>query len=223
MANPVPFIICAVCLSIPWMVIFYMFGFKEGMQLFEGGDPTHCYITEGELWVSKTPLGTVNEVDFGPLWRSFYVWAFYVYIALTILPCCTGIWIMAMPIVGGVCAAISGIAKCVQCGLWFWALIGLRFSQEGQVAAGRMIVECEKANPDLVTVSNITDDATLALNSTNTTASEGRRLQEMMTDLDAMDLDAIMGGASCDDPTALQIKGGRLIFAWLVISFVCCK
>ena len=41
------------------------------------------------------------------------------------------------------------MAKCFQCGLWFWVVFALRFSDEGSVAAGKMIRECRKANPEL--------------------------------------------------------------------------
>ena len=92
------------------------------------------------------------------------------------------------------------LTKCVQCGLWFWALIGLRFSQEGSVAAGKMIMECETANPELTTVNNAvgTIDETIG------------------TDLSG-------GIQSCNDPAAFQTKGGKLFFAWLIISVIMCK
>ena len=44
---------------------------------------------------------------------------------------------------------MSAMAKVFQCGLWFWVVVGLRFSADGSVAAGMMIEECVEANPEL--------------------------------------------------------------------------
>ena len=39
--------------------------------------------------------------------------------------------------------------KCLQCGLWIWMVFGLRYTDGGDVAAGRMVTQCERANRDL--------------------------------------------------------------------------
>ena len=80
----------------------------------------------------------------------------------------TAVWIFA---------AFGTATKCVQCGIWFWAVLALRFTQEGSDAAGKMIKECEAAN---------------------------------------LRLEPEEGVPSCDG--SYQIKAGKLIFAWVIIS-----
>ena len=64
-------------------------------------------------------------------------------------------------------------------------VFALRFTQEGTVAAGKLVLECEAANPDL---------APIALKS---------------------------GGASCNGP--FQVKAGKVLVAWTIISLIMCK
>jgi hypothetical protein len=71
---------CCACI---WLVVFFLFGFNNM-------DPAACWVTENELWVSETPTGAANEFDVAALWRSWFVYAFAVYIALCIFPCATG-------------------------------------------------------------------------------------------------------------------------------------
>ena len=49
--------ICCALLAVPWIIVWYIF-------MTGSGDPEHCYVTEGELWVSQTPTpGNKLEYD----------------------------------------------------------------------------------------------------------------------------------------------------------------
>ena len=58
------------CTTIPWIIVFYLFAFNGGM------DPEHCWVTEGELWVSQTATGNGNERDVGSIYRQLFTWIF---------------------------------------------------------------------------------------------------------------------------------------------------
>jgi len=189
------------CCALVWLVVFYLFGFTAM-------DPAACWVTEGELWVSQTPTGGANEFDVAALWRSWFVYAFIVYIALCVFPCLTGGLFLAgekMAIPAGICGILAMLAKCAQCGLWFWALFGMRFFNGfGPVAAGKMIMECEQANPNLTNANNA---------AASIDGAAGDAASQVVT--------ALTGGASCNDPMAFQTKSGKLFFAWLIVSFCC--
>ena len=186
------------------------------MYAFDGGmDPPNCWVTEDQLWVSKTATGVANERDVAVVWRTFYTWAFGVYLALAIFPTVAGTLICIgenVAVGGAVCAGCAGVGVLVKWAIWIWAIV-LRTTTEGRVAAGKMIGECEQVNPDLapeLVDSEITNDAS--------TDGIGRLLQED----EPATLTAIMGGKTCDDPAAFQIKGGKLFIAWLIISGIKC-
>ena len=98
--------ICCGILSIPWIVLFYMYAQEpdkniDGSCIIEDSkDPCNCWVTEGELWVSQyaTVKGGVIESDevlpierdVAALWRSWFKWAFAVYICLAFFPICAG-------------------------------------------------------------------------------------------------------------------------------------
>merc|ERR1712127_909630 len=133
-----------------------------------------------------------------------------VYIALCVFPCLTGGLAMAgesMAVPAGICGGIAMLAKCAQCGLWWWALFGMRFFNGfGPVAAGKMIMECEQANPNL----------------TNSAISVTPTMDQILNDgTTEQVVNALTGGASCNDPMAFQTKSGKLFFAWLIVSFCC--
>jgi len=179
-----------------------MFAFGEGM------DPKSCWVTNGELYVSQTPTGAANERDVAAFWREWFTWAFAVYCALCVLPIAAGTFVCigdAVAVVGQLFGGCTSIAMCVKCGLWIWALFWIRFTTEGSVTAGKMIRECMMANPNLNPAVNTSD--AVADPAVDTAESE------------------VIGitGFSCDDPNAFQTKGGKLIFAWLIISCICFK
>ena len=52
--------------------------------------------------------------------------------------------------IGKLVFGISGLLLyATKCALWFWVVLGLRFTQEGSVAAGEMVAACEAQYPDL--------------------------------------------------------------------------
>ena len=78
------------------------------------------------------------------------------------------------------------------------------FNGFGPVAAGKMIMECEQANPDLTNANNA---------AASIDGAAGDAASQIVT--------AFTGGASCNDPMAFQTKSGKLFFAWLIVSFCC--
>ena len=95
-------------------------------------------------------------MDYAAAWRDWFMYAFYVYIALGVSMVLTGV----ANLIGGTAAMIAKgfsvcgmLIKCTQCALWIWVVFWLRFSQGGSVAAGKMVAECEAANPDLTAIA----------------------------------------------------------------------
>ena len=195
------------------------------MFAWGGMDPASCWVTEGQLWVSQTATGGANERDVAATWRTFYQVLFGIYLAFTIFPCLGGIFSCIgdkVAAVGACCFGVTGCAMLAKIVIWWWLLV-LRASEEGSVAAGKMIMECEQANPNLTAVNSLMDTVADAIDELETTdsgaaADGGRLLQEGETALTAL-----MGGASCNDPEAFQIKGGKLLLAWLIVAAVMCK
>ena len=175
------------CTAIPWIVVFYMFAFDGGM------DPEHCWVREGELWVSRTETGLGDERDVGAYWRTLYTWAFIVYVALGVLPTLSGILLCigdAVVAVGAVFAGCSMVAFLVKSAIFWWAVV-LRSMEEGRVAAGKMIAECEEANPNLgaIIAGTDADDSSI-----DTVDGIGRLLQD--------EAGAVVSAASCNDQGA---------------------
>lgn len=200
--------VCCACTVIPFMVCFYMWAFQMM-------DPAHCWVTEGQLWVSSAPTGAANETDVAEAWRSFFVVSFWIHLAMVVLLCLAGCFSFVEKLVA-VGASCGGLGCCVvlaKWGIWVWAIM-LRFSDSGSVAAGKMIEECQNANPGMAAGNQWVSDISDALNQDG----DERRLQATST----ASASAFIAGASCDDPGAFQISGGRLFFAWIIISAVKC-
>ena len=66
------------------------------------------------------------------------------------------------------CTVLAFIGKCA---IWWWALV-FRASEEGRVAAGRMIAECEEAHPDLGSLETLANTVAEAIISSETAESE---------------------------------------------------
>lgn len=121
------------------------------MWAFEGMDPENCWVTEGQLWVSQSATGAANETNVAEKWRTFWTWAFWLHLIMVILMCLTGAFSCAGDKTAAIAHACGGLGCCTvlaKWGFWVWALI-LRFSDEGSVAAGQMVAECENANPGM--------------------------------------------------------------------------
>ena len=91
------FALCyGLCFGEAWIIIFYM--------MMNGGfDSEHCYVTEGELWVSQTPTGASTEYDIAAEYRKWFMWAFFVYIGLFVFP-----------VLHGICFLIGGTRSSVD-------------------------------------------------------------------------------------------------------------
>ena len=107
------------------------------------------------------------------------------------------------------CIPFGIVSLLFKIAIWWWAVV-LRLSEEGSVASGKMITECMEANPKLQTCPDgcanpMTPDADGKYPTWNTDT-----------------ILALMNGASCNDPSAFQTKGGKLFLAWIIITAIKC-
>ena len=117
-------------------------------------------------------------------------------------------------VVGFVCMGCAGIAFLFKCAIFWWCVV-LRATQDGKVAAGKMVMECE-AEWGTSPVASAIDTAATAL-----TGDSNRLLQDTVND--TMNDAAIeMGVPVCNDMDAFQIKGGKFMLAWIIISALKC-
>ena len=123
--------------------MFYMFAFDTEL------DPTACWVKKGQLWVSQSPTGSVDEIDVGAIWRTFYICAFIIHICFGLFATFAGVFICSdeksIVKVGKVSYFFAIVALLAKIALFWWAVI-LRATQEGSVAAGKMIDECKLAH-----------------------------------------------------------------------------
>merc|ERR1712183_643603 len=145
------------CTAIPWIVAFYWFAY-----LFPDGEQA-CWVIPDDLRVSQIQTDPTAR-DIAALWRTFYTWGFVIYLCLGILPIVGGclIFIERTMVVGFICIVFAVIAFLFECGI-FWRCVVLRASQDGQVATGKMVEECE-AYWGSTPVASEEDTAASALN-----------------------------------------------------------
>merc|ERR1711862_681220 len=112
-------------------------------------------------------------------------------------------------VLGMVLACITCGAFCAKWAVFVWGAM-IRVSFEGRVAAGRKIFECMQMNLGSVSSVRLLQDWTEA-------ADAGvAPTEEEMPPTDEV------SGPVCIDYEAFQIKGGKLIIAWLIVSGIKC-
>ena len=79
-------IICGI-LSIPWIIVFYMF-------MSGGQDPETCFVKPGELWTAPDATGLDGAYDIAAEYRSWFTRAFFVYICLCVFQLLYGVFFL---------------------------------------------------------------------------------------------------------------------------------
>ena len=114
-----------------------------------------------------------------------------------------------------VCMGCAVIAFLVKSAIFWWCVV-LRATQEGKVASGKMVMECEakygSSVVEQVATGAVAGDSTRLLDDTIT-------LPEQITE---MIEEAIAGVPVCNDMDAFQTKGGKFMLAWIIISALKC-
>ena len=210
-------IVCG-CTAIPWIVVFYWFAF-----LFPDGEQG-CWIIPDDLRVSQVQTDDTAR-DVAALWRLFYTWGFVIYLCLGVLPTVAGclICVEQTMVVGFVCMGCAGIAFLFKSAIFWWCVV-LRATQEGKVASGKMVMECEakwgtSAVPATADTTAATDDTATRLLQDTATGDSTVVPQDVM---DSIQEALSQASPVCNDMDAFQTKGGKFMLAWIIISAVKC-